>query len=429
MEKENRRNNSNRTIENFIAENVQNDTMDEKAKLNELLYFLANIVYLKGLNDKNINYKLTFVTLWRNNTGMRLNDESWKFATMKYSTFLKPENINALLMGKQITNERNLLDILVRLTFNKWLLSADSGEMTKNNFRDYVNKKFGDGLGSKVNNFLKWDLFYINDLQGLKEKIRPYINDIEKVYTIFYTANREQLQTKLTNLNNQLKDDYYVVSKYNNDNKKQLDTERAKKINENIIKQKSSEQIVTNEKKGTDGKQQAAIGIPENDELKKAKRAIEEYKIRNCMLKEEIEKLEQDIQEYKRQKNDLSERILSEYDQGIRNLIKTLNNSRYSKPLDYLYQLMECDSTDDVLKSYLENFFMALEEMDIEPMNPNRNLSNINKSTLSAEYNLDFDINTIRENDKIKIKYIGWKYNGKCREYIIEKPTLTRGEK
>lgn len=429
MEKEYRRNNSITNIEKFVAENTQNDSMAEKAKLSELLYFLANTVYLKGLKDKNINYKLTFVTLWRSNTGFRLNDESWRLSSSQYRTFLKIGNINALLMGSQITNEQNLLDILVRLTFNKWLLSVDSGEMTKNNFRDYANKKFGDGLDSKVNNFLKWDLFYINDLQGLKEKIRPYINDIEKVYNIFYKANKEQIQTKLTNLNNQLKDNYYVGSKNNNDNKKQLDTEKAKNTNANIIEQKSSETPVINEKKENEEKKQVVTDISENDELKKAKRTIEEYKIRNCMLKEEIEKLEQDIQEYKRQKNDLSERILSEYDQGIRNLIKTLNNSRYSKPLDYLYQLMECDSTDDVLKSYLENFFMALEEMDIEPMNPNRELSNINKSTLSAEYNLDFDINTVRANDNIKIKYIGWKYNGKCREYIIEKPTLTRGEK
>lgn len=429
MEKEYRRNNSNRPIEKFIAENVQNDTLDEKAKLNELVYLLANTVYLKGLKDKNINYKLAFLDMWKNNTGLMLSNESWICVYKKYWNFLDVKGIRRLITGTKITNERDLLDIFVRLKFNKWVLSVDLSNVVKNNFKDHIKKEFGDGLNSKIDFFFKDELLYIKDIQSLKAKLRPYINDIEKVYNIFYTANREPLQTKLTNLNNQLKDDYYVGLKHNNDKKKPLDTERAKENNENISKQKSSEQIVTNEKKGTDGKQQAAIGIPENDELKKAKRAIEEYKIRNCMLKEEIEKLEQDIQEYKRQKNDLSERILSEYDQGIRNLIKTLNNSRYSKPLDYLYQLMECDSTDDVLKSYLENFFMALEEMDIEPMNPNRDLSNINKSTLSAEYNLDFDINTIRENDEIKIKYIGWKYNGKCREYIIEKPTLTRGEK
>lgn len=135
-----------------------------------------------------------------------------------------------------------------------------------------------------------------------------------------------------------------------------------------------------------------------------------------------ILKLEQDIREFKRQRDEAREYSVNQYDKGIRDLFSAINDIRYGKVIDYLYKLLQTEGTDDNLASYLDNFFMALEDMEIEPAAASEKI-NTDREKLIKEYNLDFDKNDF-DSSRIELKYTGWKY----KDIPIEKPTLTLKE-
>ena len=96
-----------------------------------------------------------------------------------------------------------------------------------------------------------------------------------------------------------------------------------------------------------------------------------------------------------------------------------MNDVRYGKVIDYLYSLLHNPDTEDNLVSYLDNLFMAFEDMEIEPMIENGNF-NVKEENLVKMFNLDFDKSEYKA-ENVALKYAGWKY----KDIPMEKPTLT----
>ena len=132
-----------------------------------------------------------------------------------------------------------------------------------------------------------------------------------------------------------------------------------------------------------------------------------------------IEKLERDISEFKRQRDEAREYSAEQYARGAKDLFMALNDARYGKVIDFLYRLLCEGYPDETLTGYLENLFMALQDMDIEPIMEGMSFTAGDSVPLNRKYNLDFDISEYDES-RARLKYAGWTYRGS----IMERPTL-----
>lgn len=137
---------------------------------------------------------------------------------------------------------------------------------------------------------------------------------------------------------------------------------------------------------------------------------------------ERIDKLERDIKEFKRQRDEAREYSANQYDRGIKDLFQVMNDVRYGKVIDYLYALSRNPETEANLASYLDNLFMALEDMEIEPIVEDGR-PDVQEESLLRDYNLDFDKSEYHA-EKVQLKYAGWRY----KEVPMEKPTLVLKE-
>jgi len=137
---------------------------------------------------------------------------------------------------------------------------------------------------------------------------------------------------------------------------------------------------------------------------------------------EKIRRLERDLEEYKRQHDELMTYSAGNYDRGVKDLFHILNDKRYGKPLNFLYEtFLTGQNLDANLRVILENFFMALEEMEIEPINEVKESVLADPASLKKSCDLEFDIKDLVP-EKVYFKYVGWKY----KDTVIEKPTLAK---
>lgn len=151
-------------------------------------------------------------------------------------------------------------------------------------------------------------------------------------------------------------------------------------------------------------------------------RIKKDYELLIADYEEKIIRLEKDLVEYKRQHDELRTYSVGNYDRGVKDLFHILNDKRYGKPLNFLYQsLMFNHNLGANFRSILENFFMALEEMDIEPIIQIEKSVLADHARLKANCDLEFDIKNLVP-EKVYFKYVGWKY----KNTVIEKPTLAQ---
>ena len=135
---------------------------------------------------------------------------------------------------------------------------------------------------------------------------------------------------------------------------------------------------------------------------------------------EKIRHLESDVAEFQRQRDEQIEYAQTQYDRGIRDVFNLINDERYSKVLDYFYALMSDDKTEPNLRSYLENFFIAIEELDVVPIINDGKVPNVEPDRLSQMCTLNFDKKNF---DPAKVKVIspGWRF----KSVILDKPALS----
>ena len=222
---------------------------------------------------------------------------------------------------------------------------------------------------------------YINNFAGIAEKLLPHYNKIKDFYNYIQESNKFKIQID------------------------EPDVERTKEYK--FIR------------KNTYEGQDKGLGSYKKTTQQNIGR---EYQAVLNEKDSHILKLEQDIKEFKRQRDEAREYSVTQYDKGIRDLFSAINDIRYGKVIDYLYKLLQTEGIDDNLASYLDNFFMALEDMEIEPVACNGKIT-ADEDKLVKEYNLDFDKNDF-DASRAELKYTGWKY----KDITIEKPTLALKE-
>ena len=134
---------------------------------------------------------------------------------------------------------------------------------------------------------------------------------------------------------------------------------------------------------------------------------------------EKIRRLETDIAEFQRRYDEQVEYAQTQYERGIRDVFKLLNDEQYSRIIDYFYALTRDEKTEPNLRGYLENFFIALEEADITPIFGDDKIPNVPLEQLIQTCNLNFDKKDF-ESSAIAIQSPGWRF----RNVVLDKPTL-----
>ena len=200
----------------------------------------------------------------------------------------------------------------------------------------------------------------------------------------------------------------------------QKESSSAQKESTSAQKESTSAQKESTSAQHTKAKKQSEVKASDSSKKdEKMQSVIREFELIIRDKDEKINSLENDIREFKRQRDEIRDYSTDQYNRGIKDLFRGLNDLRYGKVIDYFYSLMKSPDVDEKLGSYLENFFMALEDAEIEPIIADENFD-VNSKQLIKEFNLDFDKSKYNSK-KVKLKYYGWKY----KDSIIEKPSLT----
>lgn len=340
------------------------------------LYRLVHTAYAKNVGD----FKKEICGAWQAKTDNRISERAWSRIYETAPVFTRNSLADDVRNGRAL-NQNWIFDLaLVELEFDLWLIKTyESGAaFDGDSFRKQMNEKYGRALSGRVDNMLANDFRMLDDLAVLAPPLFELKKEITEFFDCLCRANKSRM-------------DAFAAAK--NDGA-EADEGGAK----------SSGDV-------------AALA----NELRQKDQIIAEYKLAIDNLSEKNKRLSRDIEEFKRQRDEVREYSAMQYDRGVRDLFNLANDSRYSKPLDYLYSL-RTDSDDDVLATYLDNFFMALEEMDIVPILEDKKMpAKIDALSIVRDYNLTFDKSEFNSK-KIAVKYAGWKY----KNMILEKPTLEK---
>ncbi|MBR4027420.1 MAG: hypothetical protein IKJ01_07700 [Lachnospiraceae bacterium] len=195
----------------------------------------------------------------------------------------------------------------------------------------------------------------------------------------------------------------------------------GKEVVENIVRKQQSEKVKPTEQLKEECN--AILNAKEKNENKVAKpddyqKKEREYQILLAEKEKRIEQLEDGLKEYKRQKDEMMEYSMRQYDTAVKHFFGALNDVKYGKIIDYFYSLLEAEDTEENLAGYLENFFIALEDMNIEPIVTAKELC-VKEETMLKDFNLQFDKSQY-DASKVALKYTGWKY----KSLPMEKPTI-----
>lgn len=382
------------TREEFFSYNSEKCTEEFLA---EQVYIMVHTCYLKEGK-----IKPAMGRLWKELFGKYMEHSAFEYLLTLEPVMLRDIVIEETKKGKEINSIKFIAKTVTAFEFDLWLVERHrvKKELNINDFEKYIYKKYGNYLKHQWRHFKEEDLYGIEDLENIAVALDEYYSDIVDIFDKLVKNNKMKIDI----------DDHKVTRIDETEEKidnisENIDSEAPEEINGNISEQETVGEGMESSRPDS-GSADTNVAFTESNEI-----YIRE-------LEERIEHLEQDIKEFKRQRDETREYSINQYDRGIKDLFTAVNDVRYGKIIDYLYSTMQAPDTDENLASYLENLFMALEDMEIEPAVEENDLV-IKEESLHKQYNLEFDRSKYAPG-KVRLKYTGWKY----KDVIIEKPTL-----
>jgi len=358
-----------------------------KAFLAEKSYIMIHTYYLK----KGINLKHELRKSWKELFGKELADETYEYLLAMAPVMLRNNILEETRKGQEINSIKFIARSLVAFEFDLWIIerSRAGKKLPLTEFQLYLQEKYGHFLDIQYDFFERYDLKYIAKFEPIARALDPYYDDILNMFMLITNNNRMKIG-------------------FENEKVSRVDFKDSKDSKDSKISAETTEPEPAPE---------PALPLPP-----KAGGSEREYQIILRERDERIAKLESDIKEFKRQRDEAREYSANQYDRGIKDLFSAMNDIRYGKVIDYLYSLRQKPGLDENLASYLDNLFMAFEDMELEPIVRNGK-PGVDKDGLIKNYNLDFDKSQY-DAKKVRLKYAGWKY----KDIPLEKPTLTLKE-
>lgn len=355
------------TREQFFEENRGKYSCEAFA---EKVYLMIHTCYFK----EGIKSKVAMRENWKREFHSELSDESFEYMLVNAPIMLRQVIIEETKKGQEITSSSYLRKTILAFEFDCWLVKRFAGgkSLELAVFERYIREKYGKFLDGKLKSLKEFDLAHLEQFEGIAKGLLPYTKEICSFCQLILKNNRMRIEYE--NPNAEITDDYGKFS--------------------------------------VPAPAPIAAANPEQGISRELEIILKEKE-------ERIEKLENDIREFKRQRDEAREYSANQYDRGIKDLFGALNDVRYGKVIDYLYGLLKDEQTDETLASYLDNLFMAFEDMEVEPIL--EKLPAVKVETMLKEYNLEFDKSKFDEK-KVRLKYSGWKY----KDIPMEKPTLTQ---
>jgi len=371
--------------EEFFEVNAVNCT---KEFLAEQTYIMVHTVYL----NKSCKIKPEMGKRWKELFGIYMEDAAFDYLLGQAPVMLRDVIMDETRKHKEINSIKFIARTVAAFEFDLWLIERYRAGMklVLPAFESYLREKYGKYLQHQCGLFIKYDLMYLTDYKKLAQALEPHYDQILEIFRLLVANNRMKIE-------------------FDNENAERTkDYERRKDVTAASAESPKKPPILS--------RAQGGPGQP-------ADRGSErEYQIILKEKDERIEKLEKDIREFKRQRDEAREYSANQYDRGVRDLFNVMNDIRYGKVIDYLYALSQNPGTEANLSSYLDNLFMALEDMEIEPIAEDGRLD-VREESLLKNFNLDFDKSEYHA-EKVRLKYAGWRY----RDIPMEKPTLTLKE-
>lgn len=359
--------------EDFFSVNANGLSYDQVA---QEIYILVHTFYLDG---EPIKERLK--DIWQTKFKVDLSNEIFEYIVVAEPILTRSAIVNGVRNHEEINSTKYLQRTLLALEFDVWMIERKmaNAPIAYSFFEKFIQNKYGDFLTDVSKSFAKYEICYITSYEKISNELLKRKKEIIEFRDLLIETNKMKIPFENQNtpvVDQSVKDD---VSSANASN--------GKKASDVIEKKQKDE---------------SSLIIAE--------------------LEDRISKLESDIKEYKRQRDEAREYSVNQYGRGIKDIFASINDKRYGKVVDYLFTIMHSPDADPNLVSYLENFFMALEDMEIEPIADAENIK-VDENNLVRDYNLTFNKGDYSK-DKIAIKYVGWKY----KDSILEKPTLTMKE-
>lgn len=409
------------TREEFFSEKYRGGLSEEEFA--QKVYVAIHTMYLKGLGK----LKPEFGVFLRELSGEYMSDANFEYLYQMEPILIMDKLANEVRTGKEIIIMKRLHKTLVALEFDLWLIERylEEKQLLLKIFDEYIKDKYGKFLDQPYSLFKKYDLYKIYNFEVIAKELIPYHSMIAAFFDLLSTIHKSGIH--IDNYDVPRTKDYTVKKTPDKKipDKETSDKETSNKETSN--KETSDNNLdIRNEEKKAIKEQTTPVTADAPARNTAWKSGLQKSELETQIILQErderINKLEKDIKEFKRQRDDAREYSVNQYDKGIKDLFGLMNDVRYGKVIDYLFSLLQKDGVDETLTGYLENFFMLLEDMEIEPI-ADYDDEVENETNLTKNYNLDFDKKNYRK-DNVKIKYVGWKY----KDIPMEKPTLTLKE-
>lgn len=387
----------------------------------EKVYITIHTLYLDL--DFGESMKPVLGKIWKREfDGLYMGNETFEYMKNNDPALIYDPIREGIRNGMRIRSDGFLNKAIVSLEFDLWAVENHRAkrQLQYDRFEGYMRKKYGRSLNSELREFKEHNLCYIHDFKVIAEAIDAYYDRAMEFFELVSKNRDNRMRIYIDNLEvERVEEDVETSFRIETEVKSEELAERQQGV------EQTAEQEVKEEKPSVIQKEQEQ----HEREVKSKEQTLNnhnfdfEYEILVKDMQERIDKLERDIKEFKRQRDDAREYSVNQYDKGIKDLFSQMNDLRYGKVIDYFYSLLKADDTDENLASYLDNFFMILEDMEIEPIAGDEDVV-VTESNLTKEYNLDFDKKEYVEGGT-EIKYVGWKY----KDIPMERPTLKLKER
>lgn len=376
----------------FFEINTKNCSREVLAKK---VYCLIHTAYL----TPGTKVKPMLGKLWQDEFGMFMSDETFEYMRTNDPVLIIDIITQETREGNEIASNKYLGKAIVSLEFDLWAIEnyRAGKKLDYNIFESYIQEKYGRSMENNLSSFRRFNLHCIENYEEIAKALESRYDEIAAFFELVSKNNKMRISI-----------DNLEVKRVDDNRKPQVSMETKAET-----KSGTTESTKERLRQPVEKKQQEVVVQSQNFE----------YEIIIKDMQERIDKLERDIKEFKRQRDDAREYSVNQYDKGIKDLFTQMNDIRYGKVIDYLYALLKSDDIDENLASYLDNFFMILEDMEIEPI-AGEGVAVVTESNLTKDYNLDFDKKEYVEGGT-EIKYVGWKY----KDRPMEKPTLKLKEK